>query len=428
VYARVTADPGDANTMPARENYDVRILVLTDASSPPDRVHEDWDLCLTLNDDEHFAPPRLGYRKGWLACREWKTLLKSIRVRAAADKTEKDERATFQPIESALRISIIICTCREPEGLKELLRSLQAQSLAAGEYEVIVVNNAPDRHDFAARLQSVMKREALRFPFLKIVDCLPPGLSRARNAGLRRAVGKIVLFLDDDVIITNTLLEEHLKPYDSFADLGVAGGTIEVVPPARKPAWLGENLLAYWSLYHPGGNELCFCREWKSFPYGGNWSARRKPLLSIGGFRCRYGRNGIAVDSGEEIVAALAMQRLGYRVAANPKANVFHRVSQNQFSLKHLFRTAKDNYYLMIQLELDGHVPDGPRMMDLTVHGIKRLLKACGLNGRPLSRRLEDLLNAYGCFCGASKGFRLALKRLGRHPVYDYPMKRKWFL
>jgi len=87
------------------------------------------------------------------------------------------------------RLSLIVATLGREAELSRCLGSLAAQT--SGDFEVVVVDqNADDR------VAALLDRERAPFPLTHVRA--PPGLSRARNVGLRLARAGIVGFPDDD--------------------------------------------------------------------------------------------------------------------------------------------------------------------------------------------------------------------------------------
>lgn len=91
------------------------------------------------------------------------------------------------PMQSS--ISVVVCTRNRPAELSRCLASLHRLSVPPR--EVLVVDNAPNVPH---------TREAVeRFPGVRYVAEPRPGLSAARNAGIRSSTGDIIAFTDDDV-------------------------------------------------------------------------------------------------------------------------------------------------------------------------------------------------------------------------------------
>ncbi len=88
-------------------------------------------------------------------------------------------------------ISVLVCTCRRPERLRRCLDALRLLDPPAA--EIIVVDNAPEEH---------FSRDVVE-AFKGVIYLHEPiaGISRARNRGILRASGEIVVFTDDDVVV-----------------------------------------------------------------------------------------------------------------------------------------------------------------------------------------------------------------------------------
>ena len=89
-------------------------------------------------------------------------------------------------------LSVIVPTYRRPETLVVLLATLGEQIAALGDggAELVVVDNCPDRSAKAA--------VTTRAPGAVYVSEPRPGVVHARNAGIRAARGRQVVFIDDD--------------------------------------------------------------------------------------------------------------------------------------------------------------------------------------------------------------------------------------
>jgi glycosyltransferase involved in cell wall biosynthesis len=85
--------------------------------------------------------------------------------------------------------SLILCTYGRAEYLERLLRSLSFQSDV--DFELVVVDQNPDE-----RLTGVLRAHAKWMEIRHIRA--QPGLSSARNVGIRAARGRIIAFPDDD--------------------------------------------------------------------------------------------------------------------------------------------------------------------------------------------------------------------------------------
>ncbi len=113
-------------------------------------------------------------------------------------------------------ISVIIPTYCPGPYLQECLQSLQAQTLSKGRFQVLLVLNGPV-DEYEGRVRSYLEQTTLDW---KLLTCALPGVSRARNMGLKQAQGRFVAFLDDDDWVSPSYLE-HLLDVSDEESIGV---------------------------------------------------------------------------------------------------------------------------------------------------------------------------------------------------------------
>jgi glycosyltransferase involved in cell wall biosynthesis len=133
-----------------------------------------------------------------------------------------DERGAV----SAPTFSIVVPTFRRPDALQQTLTALLALDYPPGRYEVIVVDGADEVT--AAR---VVGRLADRGIAVKLETQYQRGAAFARNYGARIAGGELLLFCDDDIVVTPPHLLAHLAAHERHRDAVVAG-TWELPPAA----------------------------------------------------------------------------------------------------------------------------------------------------------------------------------------------------
>ena len=104
-----------------------------------------------------------------------------------------------------IAITIVIPTHNRVAALMRLLRSLERQLPVPGGFEVIVVSDGSTDCTAAA-----VSEARWSFPIV-LHEQAPSGPAVARNAGAARAVGEILLFLDDDVEPMPEVVRAH-KP------------------------------------------------------------------------------------------------------------------------------------------------------------------------------------------------------------------------
>ena len=109
-------------------------------------------------------------------------------------------------------LSVVIPTRNRPESVLRLLRSLSAQTLPRQDYEVIVVDDGSQ-----PPLEYATFQDCGLSDFTIVRRDSNHGAHASRSAGLDRASAPRVLFLDDDVSLSDILLSEHARVERQFA-------------------------------------------------------------------------------------------------------------------------------------------------------------------------------------------------------------------
>jgi len=107
-------------------------------------------------------------------------------------------------------VSIVIPTYLRGESLKRLLNSIKDQSVKPK--EVLVVDDSPDDS-----VKDVVKNFA-GFLNVSYIWSGKRSLPAARNVGVKKSTGDIILFLDDDVVLEKDFIEKMLKGVEKYED------------------------------------------------------------------------------------------------------------------------------------------------------------------------------------------------------------------
>ena len=161
-----------------------------------------------------------------------------------------------------------------------------------------------------------------------------PGLSGARNTGVRRATGDVVAFIDDDARADHRWLEVLTRVHSDPAVLG-AGGMVEPIWPGTPPAWMPPEL--YWVVgcsYRGLPTTVAPLRA----PIGANMAFARDVLDEVGGFAEHLGRLRDVPASCEDTELSMRAQRAypGRPVLFVPDACVEHVVEPARTSWRYL--------------------------------------------------------------------------------------------
>jgi glycosyltransferase involved in cell wall biosynthesis len=220
------------------------------------------------------------------------------------------------------QVSIVLATYDRPERLLRTLKTLAAQTYPA--FEVLVVDNCPDRPGAATAVESVNDRR-----FRLLVE-KRPGTSYARNTGLKAASTDIVAFTDDDVDADPDWLGNLVVPF--FEDPTIACVTGLILPqrldtPAEltfeKFGGFSKGLVPRSFTLNDNGHGRLYPYNVGLFGSGACAAFLRSVFLNIGGFATDLGPATIA-RGGEDLDAYLSVLHAGYRLHYSPAAIVRH--------------------------------------------------------------------------------------------------------
>lgn len=225
-------------------------------------------------------------------------------------------------IRPGLAVTVVVCTRDRGPALRECLARLR--DLVYPRLEILIVDNAPS--DDVAR--EVFHAEVGHDPRFRYLRELRPGLSCARNRGLREAAGDVVAFTDDDVSVDPDWIRALAA---GFRHEGVACVTGLVCTASIEGA--AER---YFDARVSWGDS-CRSRVWRLaedddglFPYspgvfgtGASFAVRADVMWTLGGFDEALGA-GTRTAGGEDLDAFVRLVLAGHAIAYEPAAVVWH--------------------------------------------------------------------------------------------------------
>ena len=167
-------------------------------------------------------------------------------------------------------------------------------------------------------------------PF-RVVQEPEPGLSNARNKGLREATGEIVVFADDDVEVDRDWLAMLVAPFARGERVGATSGmtlpgALET-PAQRWVEGFGGRVRGFdtrvFDLLDPPSDQPLFPFTVGDLGAGRNMAFRRDLLIEQGGFDPALGPGTLAHD-GDDIEALLRVLLSKRQVVHEPAAIVWH--------------------------------------------------------------------------------------------------------
>jgi GT2 family glycosyltransferase len=203
-------------------------------------------------------------------------------------------------------LSVVIPTFQRRAALARLLGALEAQTLDAKDYEVVVaVDGSTD-----GTVEMLADRPT---PYtLRWVHQANRGRAAACNRGIAAALGEVVLILDDDMQPEPGCLAVHVQAHAARERLGVLGA-VPIVARADAPRvvrHIAAKFNAHLDKLARPGQPVTF----RDF-YSGHFSIRRALLDAVGGFDEAFREYGN--EDGELAVRLLAA---GVRLRYEPRA------------------------------------------------------------------------------------------------------------
>lgn len=214
-----------------------------------------------------------------------------------------------------LEISVAVPTYRRPDLLAKCLASLADQDLERTEYEVIVVDDGSGPETL-----EVLKAAAVGWPEMRWISMSSNrGPAAARNRAIAEASGRIVLFMDDDIVAPPSLVRTHLEMHKRGDELLGVVGLVRwhprlVLTPFMR--WLDTTDVQF--AFGSGLREGLVDPPWRAF-YTCNLSVPRQLLVDVGGFDERF-----PYPAYEDAELAARLAERGFHLEYRPTALAWH--------------------------------------------------------------------------------------------------------
>ncbi|MBI4432542.1 MAG: glycosyltransferase family 2 protein [Candidatus Omnitrophica bacterium] len=121
-----------------------------------------------------------------------------------------------------MKVSVIIPTLNRPADLDSALNSLMRQIALPAEIIIVDQSTNSRSKEVLSQIQAAHAQKPVRFEYLVQEE---KSLVKARNAGLAKATGEIVSFLDDDVVLFREYYREVIHHFKENASTGALSGS-----------------------------------------------------------------------------------------------------------------------------------------------------------------------------------------------------------
>jgi len=207
------------------------------------------------------------------------------------------------------KVSVVIPTLNRSRVLAQTIDRIENQTVSRELYELIVVDNASTDDT-----QAVLSEKKLVYNNVRTILQTKPGAAATRNAGVRKASGELVLFIDNDILAERDLIEQHLKYHSQHPDASIVGGVISPWNDKTDPFLRYLHHRRIYNPYTITSGPMDF-----SYYHTGNVSTPRERLLEVGCFNEDFSIYGM-----EDIELGYRLQKAGCRMVNGEHARAMH--------------------------------------------------------------------------------------------------------
>jgi GT2 family glycosyltransferase len=207
------------------------------------------------------------------------------------------------------RVSLIIPTYEREEVLCDTIRCVLDQDFP--DYEIVIIDQTK------SHLSSTQTFLDNCPAIVRLIRHEPASLPGARNRGVHEARGEIIIMVDDDVILKNDFVSQHVRYYENPKIVAVAGRVEqEARLVGRVPSFLKSEFIQWLPFRNFEG-----LRERAAYRVAGcNFSFRKEAALETE----LFDENFIGEAWGEEYDFSLRLKGPGRKIVYAPGAVVFH--------------------------------------------------------------------------------------------------------
>lgn len=239
-----------------------------------------------------------------------------------------------------------IPTYRRFGYLQETLESIYAQSLSEDMYKVLIIDNSllPEKSQDCKKNWSYKTN-------INYIITNKSGASYARNIAIKHCTTEYMAILDDDVILDKYCLEAMLESIKLFPGAAAIGTKLLPKWEVSRPEWLTlEPLLWNYGVF-----------DWGNLPTTlpvSRWIISACTVYKLSavkkipeGFPEHIGVHGGLHLVHEETALNLALRKLGYDIAYDPRIKVQHHIQKERCNINFIYNESirsQISFYLLV--------------------------------------------------------------------------------
>jgi glycosyltransferase involved in cell wall biosynthesis len=309
-----------------------------------------------------------------------------------------------------LLISVVICTRNRADLLKHALRSVVDQDFPHDAFEIVVIDNA-STDNTAITVNAFRNHVRLRYVHEPRI-----GLCTARNTGWRTAVGRYIVFFDDDAVAQPGWLAAIHKAFEGAGpSVGVIGGRVDPIWQAPRPDWLADEVAGSLTIVHWGDAEKVIRDIRREWLVGANMALPKHLLAEVGGFHPWLDRVGNNLLSSGDVFLQKEVMRRGYTCLYVPAISIRHlipasRLDQRWFLKRFFWQGVSDAMMQIIE-----RAPSPLERLSLAAKRTARMFRSpARLLGLPFRTGEPDMFRTK-CLTLIDIGYVMGLLGAARH-------------
>jgi GT2 family glycosyltransferase len=230
-------------------------------------------------------------------------------------------------------VTVAVCTRDRPAQLAECLAALCQLDYPA--LDLLVIDNAPSNPATAHLVRA-------RYPQVRYVCEVRPGLNWARNRAIAEARGELIAYTDDDVVVDRGWVRALAGVFAEEAEVMAVTGLVvpyELETEAQllfeQYGGFGRGFARQWYGFNRQSGERAATRHGGAgqFGTGANMAYRRSLLARLGGFDPALDV-GTVTHGGGDLEMFFRVLKAGHTLVYEPNALVRHRHRRDYAQLR----------------------------------------------------------------------------------------------